>query len=268
MSAERFEFSKDNLDFYLKELAKEIKAEYGRNVHFEIILVGGAAVMSSYGFRCMTTDIDAEMPTELKSLVDRVGDRVGLSTGWLNSDFKKTDSYSRNIRLYSKPYKSFLRVLEVRVIRDEYLIAMKLQSARYYKRDISDIVGIMKEMRQQGKNPTEESIKTAVKNLYGWEFSIDSFMGRIIAQCINTKDLDNLYEKCTSFEDGNKTHLMEFEEKYPDVLSEKNLTQILQNAQNTDEEFLQQFEDSLTEDEVVIHEPDENGNLIIIPEDE
>lgn len=246
MSAERFEFSKENLDYYLKELAKEIKAEYGKNVHFEIILVGGAAVMSSYGFRCMTTDIDADMPAELRSLVNRVGDRMGLSTGWLNSDFKKTNSYSRNIRLYSKPYKSFSRVLEVRVIKDEYLIAMKLQSARYYKRDISDIVGIMKEMRQQGKSPTEESIQAAVKNLYGWEFSMDSFMGRIIAQCINTKDLDYLYEKYSLFEDRNKTHLMEFEEKYPDVLSEKNLSQILQNVQNADEEFLQQFEEPIT----------------------
>ena len=267
MSAERFEFSKDNLDFYLKELAKEIKAEYGKNIHFELILVGGAAIMSSYGFRNMTTDIDAEIPVELKVLVKQVGDKMGLPGGWLNSDFKKTDSYSPNIRLYSKPYKNFLRVLEVRVIKDEYLIAMKLKSARYYKRDISDIIGIINEMRHQGKNPRVESVKTAIVKLYGHEAAIDAFMNQVITRCMTAENLDSLYEKYALFEDRNKGYLLEFEKKYPDVLSEKYLTQILQNAQDVDDEFMKQLEESDTEHDIVIHELDENGCLII-PEDE
>lgn len=43
---------------YLKELAKEYKKR-NKNVPAELILVGGASVLINYGFREMTTDIDA-----------------------------------------------------------------------------------------------------------------------------------------------------------------------------------------------------------------
>ena len=51
-------FTKDNLDFYLKELAKEYKKQ-ARGMDAELILIGGASVLINYGFREMTTDIDA-----------------------------------------------------------------------------------------------------------------------------------------------------------------------------------------------------------------
>ena len=58
MSSEnRFEFTKDNIDTYLKELAKEYRKLVGKNVPAEIILIGGASVLVNYGFRDMTTDI-------------------------------------------------------------------------------------------------------------------------------------------------------------------------------------------------------------------
>ena len=60
MSSEnRFEFTKDNIDTYLKELAKEYRKLVGKNMPAEIILIGGASVLVNYGFRDMTTDIDA-----------------------------------------------------------------------------------------------------------------------------------------------------------------------------------------------------------------
>ena len=52
-------FTKDTLDLCLKELAKEYKRLGGKYAPAEIILVGGAAVLTNYGFRDMTTDIDA-----------------------------------------------------------------------------------------------------------------------------------------------------------------------------------------------------------------
>ena len=58
MSAENT-FNKENLDFYLRELAKEYRKLNGKQIKAEIILVGGAAVLTNYGFREMTTDIDA-----------------------------------------------------------------------------------------------------------------------------------------------------------------------------------------------------------------
>ena len=45
------EFTKDNLDIYLKELAKELRKIDRSGMPVEIILVGGAAILENYGFR-------------------------------------------------------------------------------------------------------------------------------------------------------------------------------------------------------------------------
>ena len=52
-------FTKDNLDEYLKELAKEFRKMNGTRIPAEIILIGGAAILINYGFREMTYDMDA-----------------------------------------------------------------------------------------------------------------------------------------------------------------------------------------------------------------
>lgn len=46
-------FTKDNLDNYLKELAKEYRKLVGKNMPAEIILIGGASILTNYGFRDM-----------------------------------------------------------------------------------------------------------------------------------------------------------------------------------------------------------------------
>ena len=52
-------FTKENLDQYLKELAKEFRKINGKNMPADIILIGGASVVINYGFREMTYDMDA-----------------------------------------------------------------------------------------------------------------------------------------------------------------------------------------------------------------
>lgn len=52
-------FTKEKLDLYLKELAKAFRKYNGKKMPAEIILVGGATILTNYGFRDMTTDIDA-----------------------------------------------------------------------------------------------------------------------------------------------------------------------------------------------------------------
>ena len=52
MSADRMiEFTRDNLDIYLKAAAKEYRKLAGKEVPAELILVGGASVLINYGFR-------------------------------------------------------------------------------------------------------------------------------------------------------------------------------------------------------------------------
>lgn len=59
MSSDVISFDKENLDVYLKELAKEFRKQNGKTMPAEIILIGGASVLANYGFRDMTYDMDA-----------------------------------------------------------------------------------------------------------------------------------------------------------------------------------------------------------------
>ena len=59
MSSDSSVFTGENLNDYLKAVAKEYKKMGGKAMPAELILIGGAAVIANYGFREMTTDIDA-----------------------------------------------------------------------------------------------------------------------------------------------------------------------------------------------------------------
>ena len=82
-------FTKENLNNYLKELAKEYRKLGGKGMPAEIVLVGGAAILTRYGFRDMTTDIDAiiHAASSMKDAINRVGDKYDLPNKWLNADF-------------------------------------------------------------------------------------------------------------------------------------------------------------------------------------
>ena len=68
----------------------------------EIILVGGAAVLAGYGFRDMTTDIDAIIyaSSAMNEAINKVRDKFDLPHGWINTDFMKTKSYSKRIGIW------------------------------------------------------------------------------------------------------------------------------------------------------------------------
>ena len=99
-------FTKDNINLFFRDLSKEYKRLDGKNVPVEIILIGGAAIIESYGFREMTTAIDAILPEAsiMKEAINRIGDMHGLPNGWLNADFMKTASWSPKLRQYSVAY--------------------------------------------------------------------------------------------------------------------------------------------------------------------
>ncbi|MCD8125425.1 MAG: DUF6036 family nucleotidyltransferase [Lachnospiraceae bacterium] len=227
-------FTKENLDMYLKELSKEYKKLGGRRFPVEMVLIGGAAIIESYGFRDMTTDIDAILPAVsiMKEAVNRVGDRYGLPNGWLNADFKKTDSYSMRISQYSVPYRTFNQVLHVRIVTGEYLIAMKLRAGRKYKNDLSDIVGILAEHEATDSPISYESIDNAVKNLYGsWDgFPEDSIS--FIRDVLAGHDFHRMYAQIREAEAQAKNVLLEFQEAYPGVLKAENIDSVLETKQD------------------------------------
>ncbi len=233
MSAET-PITKENLDTYLKELAKQFRKLNGKAMPAEITLIGGASIIINYGFRDSTYDVDAliHASSAMKDAINYVTDTLGLPNGWLNEDFKNTRSYTPRLVNYSKYYRTFSNVLTVRTITGEYLVAMKLMAYRQYKHDISDIVGILREQQNIGDPLTFERINKAVTDLYdSWENLPENAKG-MIESILANEDMDALYEAYTNEEAAAKDALITFEDKYPDVLKEDNLADVLKHLIN------------------------------------
>lgn len=221
--------TKENLDTYLKEVAKRFRKLNGKVMPAEITLIGGASILINYGFRDSTYDVDAliQASSSMKDAINYVTDMMGLPNGWLNEDFKNTKSYTPRLVHYSKYYRTFSNVVTVRTITGEYLVAMKLMAYRQYKHDISDIVGILCEQQKNGDPLTFERIDKAVTDLYdGWQ-NMPAGSKEMIKGILATENLDALYASYTSEEQTAKETLLDFEGKYPDVLKEDNLNDIL-----------------------------------------
>lgn len=242
-------FNKENLDLYLKELGKEYRKLVGKGMPTEIILIGGAAILANYGFREMTTDVDAviKAASSMKDAINKVGDKFNLPNGWLNADFMKTASYTPKLSAYSVHYKEFSNVLQVRTVSAEYLIAMKLMAGRKYKNDLSDIVGILAEHEKQGKAITLEMIKTAVINLYGSWDKLSADSRDFIEGTMEKGNFEQLYKTVSEEEKKSKETLIEFQQDYPGVATTENIDSILNNLkkkQSSKDEILNKLKKS------------------------
>lgn len=222
-------FTKENLDLCLKELAKEFKKLNGKTMPAEIILIGGAAILAEYGFRDRTYDIDAiiQASSAMKEAINHTGDKLNLPTGWLNTDFMKTKSYSPKLVQYSKYYKKFSGIVSIRIVSAEYLIAMKLMAGRQYKNDLSDIVGILLEHEKNGNPISYEQVDKAVINLYGSWDDISNFAKQTIKDIFASSDYEALYDEYRKSESETKSDIIEFKEKYPKVMNNDNADDII-----------------------------------------
>lgn len=231
MSADK-PFTKENLDSYLKELAKEFRKKNGTKMPAEIILVGGASILINYGFREMTYDMDAIIKPSgaMKDAINTVGDRLGLPVGWLNTDFVNTNSYTPKLAEYSKYYKIFSNILQIRTVSAEYLIAMKLMAGRQYKNDLSDIVGVLIEQEERNAPLSFEKIKKAVVDLYDSYDKIPKDSRTFIEAVYKKENLHEFYKQCRELEQENKDVLVGFQGDYPGILNGDNLADILKAA--------------------------------------
>lgn len=222
-------FTKDNLDTYLKELAKEFRRLNGTSMPAEIILIGGAAILTNYEFRHMTTDVDAVIhaASSMKDAINRVGDKFGLPNGWLNADFMHTGSYSPKLEEFSVYYRTYSNVLCIRTVAAEYLIAMKLRAGRKYKNDLSDIIGILTEHEKRGIPITQEDIDRAVKNLYGGWTDIPIDSKTFIEGAFRNGNYKEIYAIISTEEKRSREMLVKFEEDYPETATESNVNDIL-----------------------------------------
>ena len=229
MSSENsFEFTKENIDTYLKEVAKEYRKQVGKGTPAELILIGGASVLINYGFRNSTTNIDAliQAASAMKDAINHVRDRYDLPVGWLNADFTNTSSYSSNLCQFSVYYRTYSNVVTIRTIAGEYLVAMKLCSGRQYKNDLSDVLGILAEHKKRGLPLSMDQIRRAAVDLYGsWEILTEA--SRVfIDNVMKNGDFEELYEQTAKGEDETRTLLIQFDQDYPNIIKESNVEKI------------------------------------------
>ena len=224
-------FDKSHIDDCLKAVAKQYRKLNKKGMPAEITLVGGASILINYGFRDSTYDVDAfiQASSSMKDAINFVTDTMELPNGWLNDDFRNTDSYTPRLTSFSKFYRTFSNVVTVRTITGEYLVAMKLKAFRKYKHDISDIVGILCAHAHAGNPLDFQQINQAVEDLYGGWQNMPEESLELIKRILSEADLDSLYRIYTQQEQNAKQALITFEEVYPQVLKEDNLDTILQH---------------------------------------
>ena len=225
-------FTKENLDYYLKELAKEFRKRNGKNTPAEIVLVGGAAILANYGFREMTYDIDAVITASsaMKEAVNTVGDRLGLPNGWLNADFKNTSSYSPKLSQYSNKNLTKSNVLNISTKSAEYLVYMKLMSGRRYKKDLSDIIGILSEQERRGEPLSYRQIDCAVRNLYGGWDDISEYAIQVLKAALNSENLKQLFMEQEREEELSKQVVFQVQKYEGEKVKESNVEEIIQKA--------------------------------------
>lgn len=231
MSIDNKPFTKTDIENYLKELGKELKKR-GHGTPMEIILVGGASILVNYDFRASSYDIDAyyAKASIMKECINAVGDKFGLPNGWVNDDFMKTSSFSPKIIEYSKYYKKYSGVLTVRTVKAEYLVAMKLVSGRKYKKDLSDVAGIIYEQQLAGAPLTYEMIDRAVIELYGDWARISDDSKDMLNKILSCDDMQSLLDELGQYEEDAKDILANISNKYPDVVNRDNVDDVIAAA--------------------------------------
>ena len=102
----------------------------------EIMLTGGAAMCLVHSARDMTKDVDAlyEPKNEINRLAAQVAAERGLPEDWLNDGVKGFVTQSAT----TEDFMAF-DGLKITTVTPEYLLAMKLMSARFGEKDYEDI---------------------------------------------------------------------------------------------------------------------------------
>lgn len=159
--------NRSDIDSYLKELGKALRKRWKKSGFvLELVVVGGAAIILNYNFRESTMDIDAysDRLASIEDSIHEVQEKYNLSEDWLNSDFRYTSSFTKELRQFAKFYKTYGNVLRVYTISEEYMICMKLVAFRTDRHDLADIVGIIE---HSPNNISYEQIDRAMIRLYG-----------------------------------------------------------------------------------------------------
>lgn len=233
-SSEKTLITKENAYPILKAFAKEYKKQNGTSVPVELVIVGGGSILLNYGFREATQDFDIMVQSlgMVKNVSYRIADLYNLPDNWLNTDFMRTASYSDKLREVSKHFCSFNNgSLEFRTVNGEYLIAMKMVSAREYRNDISDVVGILTYMKNESENFSMDRIDYAINFLYGKREDVikeDVYDKVKEFAKWSVAELEKEYHVLTQMENQTKQELIDINEKYQGVVKEESIDKVIE----------------------------------------
>lgn len=230
-------FTIENLDYYLNELAKDYAKLTKRNkVPIEIVIVGGASILINYEFRNSTNDVDAIINWGfLDQSIKNISQKFDLEKNWLNSDFIKTRSYTPKLIEFSTFYKCFQKILNVRTVKSEYLIAMKMVSGRVYKNDLSDIVGILLAEHQKGNKINIYKIEKSICELYGSLNIVHEDIYKSVYRVLEKGNLNEIYNFYLESEKNAKEQMLHLRSLNDNIILEKDfidLSDIFMNIFN------------------------------------
>jgi hypothetical protein len=125
--------TKDEILKYLTLLGQRLK---DRDETGEILLTGGASMPLVHSARDMTKDVDAlyEPRSSINEIAEQIAAEYDLDPEWLNDSVKGFVGANA-------PMDSFMQLdgLTINTVSADYLLAMKLMSARYGETDRKDI---------------------------------------------------------------------------------------------------------------------------------
>ncbi|MCL2088985.1 MAG: DUF6036 family nucleotidyltransferase [Oscillospiraceae bacterium] len=144
--------SKGDIVECLREIGQELK---NQDMVGEILLTGGAAMCLVHSARDMTKDIDAlyEPKTLINQIASKIAEEKNLPPDWLNDSVK--GFVTENVS--TEEFMTF-DGLKVTVVSPEYLLAMKLISARYGEKDFEDIVFLLRKLDVKTPDQAERII--------------------------------------------------------------------------------------------------------------
>ena len=125
--------SREKILDYLRQLGEAL-TDHG--LKGEMLLTGGAAMCLVHSARDATKDIDAlyEPKDVINHIASKIAEREGLPDNWLNDGVKGFIEPNASVEEFVA-----FEGLRVQTVSAEYLLAMKLMSARYGEKDYDDI---------------------------------------------------------------------------------------------------------------------------------
>ncbi len=240
------ELDKDLIETLLKEMANKYRKIDKKGYQpVDIIIVGGGSIILNYGFRPSTVDVDAIIKASnvINDIALSLSYKYEISSHWFNADFTILSSYSPRLLEVSEYYKSYNNdKFNIRTVKSEYLIAMKMQSGRFYNDDIPDIVGIIASEKKCGNELTYEKINKALDYLYEDKKNVShEIIERVSKYC--DLSIDDLWEEYDNLQ--NKVQQVKEE-----IMTDENKEQITgkQDAKELSEKLFLKLSHSSHED--------------------